>query len=102
MAKLVVVIVFHDQVGHFHSERAKAVSDRADTPTAANFAATAAMSVELDRPVPSTRTSECCRYLCPRCIGWPAHVVDTRAFAAFTTQSAWAIENSPTFTASAD
>ena len=52
MAKLVVVIVFHDQVGHFHNERAKVVSDQADTPTAANFAATAAMSVELDRPVP--------------------------------------------------
>ena len=59
MAKLVVVIVFRDQVGHFHSERAKVVSDRADTPTAANFAATVAMSVELDRPVSPARTSEC-------------------------------------------
>ena len=52
MAKLVAVIVFHDQVEHFHSERAKVVSDQPDTPTAANFAATAAMSVELDRPAP--------------------------------------------------
>ena len=58
MAKLVVVIVFHDQVGQVHSERAKVVSDQADTPTAANFAATAAMSVELDRPAPPARTNK--------------------------------------------
>ena len=89
MAKLVVVIVFHDQEGHFHSERAKIVSDQANTPTTANLAATAAMSVELDRPVPPhARTSECSPYLCPSCIDWPVHVVDTGAFTALTTQSA--------------
>ena len=64
MAKLVVVIVFHDQVGQLHCESAKVVSDQADTPTAAKFAATAAMSVELDRPVSPARTNKRSPYHC--------------------------------------
>ena len=34
-----LTVVFHDHVGCFHSERAKIVSDQADTPTTANLAA---------------------------------------------------------------